>query len=162
MFYQADLTSTLASIPWFHELDASRLERLARISDICEIAENVELFQEGGPEDFLYIVIEGQLGIDMFVPNHGNIRIYTAEPLDIIGWSTLTPVVRQRTATARALKKSRLVSIESESLKRLCDEDNRIGYLVMRRISNVIASRLLTSRLILMDLLANPELEKKG
>ena len=160
MFNQADLTSTLLSIPWFHELGAPRLERLAKISDICEIAENEELFQEGGQEDYLYIVIEGQIEVDVYVPNHGNLRIFIAEPLDIFGWSALTPVVRQRTATARALQKTRLVSIDFEALKRLCDEDYRIGYLVMRRISNVIASRLLTTRLILMDLLANPQPEK--
>ena len=160
MFYQANLTSTLMSIPWFHELDMPRLERLAKISDLCEVDPNVDIFQEGEREDYLYVVIEGQVAIEIFVPGHGRMRIYTAEPLDIFGWSSLTPVVRQRTATARALTETRLLSIESESLRRLCDEDEHIGYLIMRRISNIVASRLLTTRLTLMDLLANPGFQK--
>jgi CRP-like cAMP-binding protein len=97
--------------------------------------------------------MEGQVAIEMRVPSHGKVRIFTAEPLDIIGWSSLTPVARQRTASARATLPSRLISLDAEALFHFCEEDHDLGYVIMRRLSNVITSRLLTTRLALIDLL---------
>jgi CRP/FNR family transcriptional regulator, cyclic AMP receptor protein len=155
MFNQADLTSTLTSIPWFHEMDSQRLELIANISNLREVSPDEEVFQEGERDDFLYVVIDGQISIEMLIPGHGQTQIYVAEPLDIFGWSSLTPVVRQRTATARALCRSHLIAIEANALRLLCEEDYYLGYSIMRRLSNVVASRLLTTRLTLMGLLAN-------
>ena len=87
-------------------------------------------------------------------------RIYTAEPMDIVGWSSITPVVRQRTAAARAVLPSRLVRMLAVELYKLCDEDHDLGYVVMRRLSNVIASRLLTTRLQLLDMFSHPEVNE--
>ena len=87
-------------------------------------------------------------------------RIYTAEAMDIIGWSSITPVVRQRTAGARAVLPSRLVRMQATALYKLCDEDHDLGYVVMRRLSNVVASRLLTTRLQLLDMFAHPEVKE--
>jgi len=159
MYYPADLTTTLQSIPWFLELNHERLERLVKITTLREIKASEDLFAEGEKDDFLYIVLEGKIAIEIFVPSHGKIRIFTAEPLDIIGWSSMTPVVRQRTATARAILCSRVAAIDAKQLHQLCEEDHDIGYIIMRRLSNVVASRLLTTRLQLLDMLAHPSLE---
>jgi CRP/FNR family cyclic AMP-dependent transcriptional regulator len=162
MFYPADLTSTLQSIPWFLDLNPDQLERIAEITILREIRGGENLFCEGEKDDFLYIVLEGKIAVDIFVPSRGQVRIFTAEPLDIFGWSSLTPVVRQRTATARAILCSRVAAIEAKSLHRLCEEDHHIGYLIMRRLANVVASRLLTTRLQLLDLIAHPDHEKNS
>ncbi len=156
MYYQADLSSALRAIPWFVELTSNQLERLVNMSDIFTVAANEDLFREGEKEDFLYVVLEGQIAIEIFVPTRGRVRILTAEPLDIIGWSSLTPVVRQRTASARALVNSRLVGFQAEALFRFCEEDHDVGYIIMRRLSNVVASRLLTTRIHLMDMFVYP------
>ncbi|MCL4561757.1 MAG: Crp/Fnr family transcriptional regulator [Chloroflexi bacterium] len=156
MNYKADLLAALHSIPWFLELNQEQLERLAGISNICQIKANVEIFPEGGIEDYLYIVLEGQVATEIYVPTRGQVHLFTAEPLDIIGWSSLTPVVRQRTSNARTLEPSRLIAFEAEGLRRLCDEDHHLGYIIMRRLSNVVASRLLTTRLQLLDMIVHP------
>ena len=161
MFYPADLTTTLHSIPWFVDLDQKRLERLAQITELMEVKANQTLFCEGEKDAYVYVVLEGKIAVDMVVPSRGSVRIFVAEPLDILGWSSLTPVVRQRTATALALTCSRVAAINTTALQRLCDEDARLGYVIMRRISNVVASRLLTTRLQLLDLIAEPSQDEK-
>jgi CRP/FNR family cyclic AMP-dependent transcriptional regulator len=155
MYKQLDITQILQSIPWFLELKAYQLERLSKLTGFRQAVSGCELFHEGEREDFLYILLEGQVAIEVHVPTRGNVCVFTAEPLDIIGWSALTPVVRQRTASAKALLPSRLLTFESESLRRLCDEDHDIGYIIMRRVSNVVASRLLTTRLKLFDIIVD-------
>ena len=45
----------------------------------------------------------------------------------------------------------------ASKLKELCDQDHDLGYMVMRRLANIVASRLLISRLQLLDIFAEPE-----
>ena len=57
----------------------------------------------------------------------GEVPIYTAEALDIIGWSSMTPIVRQRTASVRATKPSLLLGLNSKLLQQMCEEDHELG-----------------------------------
>ncbi|MEN4013351.1 MAG: Crp/Fnr family transcriptional regulator [Bellilinea sp.] len=147
------LIETLKAIPWFLELKPQQISALAAISSIMTIEAGNSIFCEGDRVDNIYIVLSGAIGMDMAVPTQGIVRIYTAEALDIIGWSKLTPVVRQRTASAIALQDSTLLVINGDALSQLCDDDVRVGYIIMRRLANVVASNLLTIKLQLMDLI---------
>ena len=157
-----EIQTALQTIPWFQEIAPEYFEKLCGISSLREVEPGDELFREGDKEDYLYIVLEGRIAIEIFVPGRGRMRIYTAEPMDVVGWSSTTPVVRQRTAGARAVFPSRLVVMEAQKLKQLCDEDHDLGYVVMRRVANVIASRLLVTRLQLLDMFAHPTEEIKN
>ncbi len=160
MYYQADLLAALQTIPWFVDLHPKQLERLAGIASYCDVHTNEVIFSEGERIDFLYLILEGQIAIENFVPTRGWTRLFTAEPLDIIGWSSMTPVIRQRTATARALGNGRLIAFNADALRKACEEDHSLGYVILKRISNVVASRLLTTRLQLLELFTNqPEPE---
>ena len=159
MNYKAGVSEILKSIPWFVDFKPRQIDLLSDICVVQSIEVNQELFHEGGREDCLYIVIEGKLAVDIHIPTQGDIRIFNAEPLDIIGWSCMTPVVRQRTASVRALQASQLLCLEAQALHNLCEADHDIGYVIMRRLANVVASRLLTTRLQLLDHFVNPNEE---
>ena len=111
------------------------------------------LFKEGDAENCLYVLLEGEVALQTHVPGYGDADFFIAEPLDVIGWSVLTPVVRQRTDTAVARSPSILICFNSEMLRQMCEEDHESGYIVMRRIANVAASRLLTTRLHLFEVI---------
>ena len=128
------------------------MQRLADLASFHQLALGDELFHEGDQEDNIYILIAGQICLEVTIPTQGVIRIDLLEPLEIIGWSALTPVVRQRTATARACQPSTTIVFNRDALRQLCEEDHDIGYVIMRRLSTVIASRLLTTRIHLYDL----------
>ena len=86
-------------------------------------------------------------------------RFYTADAWEVVGWSSVTPSVRQRTASATAVTDCLLGGTDAEKLRQLCDQDHDFGYLVMRRIANIVASRLMTTRLQLLDIFGEPETE---
>jgi CRP/FNR family transcriptional regulator, cyclic AMP receptor protein len=157
MFPQVDISKTLRRIPWFVDLTPAQIDRLASISSQTDLEPGQFLFKEGDREDVLYVILEGQIELELEVPGHGQAVFFTAESLDVIGWSSLTPVVRQRTASARAVKETALVSIQSKLLQQLCDEDHDLGYQIMRRTANLVASHLLTTRICLMEIIATPE-----
>ena len=157
MSTEDELTTALCSIPWFQELEENLFDLLLSISALRTFESRDEIFKEGDKEDYLYIVLEGRVALEMYVPGKGRVRVYTAEPMDVVGWSSVTPVVRQRTASARAVLPSRLIAIDSTKLRLLCDQNHDLGYVVMRRLANVIASRLLVTRLQLLDMFSHPQ-----
>jgi len=148
-----ELIQALRAIPWFVELKPYHLERLSSIAKFRTIDIDDKLFREGDQIDDVFILLEGQIALEIYVPTFGELRIFTAEPLDIIGWDSMTPVVRQRTSDARAIKPTRLVAFNGDEMRKLCEEDRDLGYVIMRRVSNVVASRLLTTRLQLYELI---------
>ncbi len=155
-----NLREVLQDIPWFSDLKPKHFEKLAQIASIHILPENAELFREGDRQDKLYIVLEGRVAIEIFFPHQGRLRILTAEVMDVIGWSAATPGVRQRTASAKTVIPSRLIGIDSEALRQFSEEDYEFGYIVMRRIANILASRLMTTRLQLLDMFASPGKER--
>jgi len=156
MTNRQELTDALQAIPWFQMMNAEHFNKVLGIAKIFKYEPGQVIFHEGDKEDYLYVVLEGRVAIEMSVPGRGRMRILTAEPMEEVGWSSVTPVVRQRTAGARAVLPSRLVAFDAEALRQLCEEDHDFGYFVMRRLVNVVAGRLLTGRLQLLDMFANP------
>ncbi len=153
-----EVIAVLKKIPWFEkEVSAGDIEKIAAITALKPVKAGETLFREGDKEDYCYIVIEGRVGLDMFVPERGKIRFYTAEAYEIFGWSSVTPTIRQRTAGAMAAIDGLVVRIDAAKLRQLCEEDHDLGYAVMRRLANVVAARLLVTRLQLLDMFANPE-----
>ena len=157
---EKNLLEILQALPWFQTLSDEHFAKLCKISKEKMVAKDEVLFKQGDTEKALYILIEGRIGIEIYGPVQGYIRIYTAEPMDVVGWSSATPVVRQRTATAKAVLDSRLVAIDAQKLNQLCEEDHHLGYIVMRRLANVVAARLMICRLQTLDMFAHPEEEK--
>ena len=155
MHSQSELQKYLQLIPWFLELDSASIGDLVEIASLHDLEPGEVLFNEGDREDCIYILLEGQVILETEVPTRGMIPFYTAETLDVIGWSSMTPIVRQRTASARVTQRSLLLGFQSELLEQLCSENHHIGYVMMRRIANVVANRLLTTRVLLMDMIAH-------
>ena len=151
----------LQNIPWFQELNTEHVRQLAEISTLRAFKAGEVFFHEGAKQDFCYIVLTGRVGLDIFVPHHGKVRVYTCEEWDSFGWSGVTPIIRTRTAGAVGVVEGTVVSTDTQKLQELLDRDHDIGYYFMRRMANVIASRLMVTRLQLLDMFAEP-LEKKN
>jgi len=154
MLNQADLTTTIKSIPWFLELNPESLHRLSGIANLCSFNTGDVLFSEGEQHPILYILLEGKVLLESFVPGHGTMPIFVAESLDVIGWSSLTPMVRQKTSTARALEHTVALSFAAEAMMELCESDCELGFVIMRRLANIVASRYLNHKLHLLELIS--------
>ena len=58
-----------------------------------------------------------------------------------------------------AISKQLAAIMHAEKLQKLCEKDHSFGYVVMRRIANVAASRLLVTRLQLLDMFSHSSKE---
>lgn len=153
---EAQLRQALGYIRWFASLEGDHFDRLLLIASLRSVEADVRLFSEGDPQDYLYILLKGRVAIEIHDPTRGRLRLATVEPVDVFGWSSVTPVVRQRTASATTVLPCELVAFDAEGLRQACDEDHDLGYVVMRRMANVIAARLQVTRLQLLDLFSHP------
>ncbi len=152
-----ELKLELLKIPWFRDLKIKHLEMLASITSLHHFKAGDILFREGDKEDFVYIVLGGRVALEMLVLPRGKVRLYTAEALEVFGWSGVTPVTHQRTAGATAVTDAYLAAVDSSKLRDLCEEDHDLGYVVMRRLANIAAGRLQVTRLQMLDMFGDPE-----
>lgn len=148
------------TIPLFLDLKEFQLFRLAEISSIVEFDPDTKIVQEGGQLDYVYIIIEGEISVSILVPTRGQVETSHLGPLDILGWSALTPVVRQRTGTATSISHVIAVRMDGKKLISLCELDHDIGVVVYRRIANVAARNFLVSRLQMMNIIVHDSQSK--
>jgi CRP-like cAMP-binding protein len=151
-----DIQSALQKIPWFNSLTPEHFNKVAELTHLRHVIAGEIFFREGDKQDYVYIVLEGRVSLDISVPHHGKVRFYTAEPYDVFGWSSVTPSMRQRTAGAMAVLDSTVACIDAEKLRQFAENDHDFGYLLMRRMANVVASRLMVTRMQLIDMFAGP------
>ena len=157
-----EVIQELRKIPWFQELKTEHIERLASITEIITVNAGDVLFREGDIEDFVYVVLDGRIALDLRVPHRGRMRFFTVERWDIFGWSGATPEVRQRTAGASAVMQSRVARLNATEMRQLCEDDHDLGYQVMKRLVKVVSGRLLVTRIQLLDMFAHPEADDVG
>jgi CRP/FNR family cyclic AMP-dependent transcriptional regulator len=99
--------------------------------------------------DRLFILCQGRVQVQCRLQSplepEGEMTIEEVEPGRILGWSSLVKQ-RQFTASARALEKATVVAIDAEELDALFDRDAHIGFVVMKHLAEIVASRLRRTR----------------
>ncbi|HSN68600.1 MAG TPA: cyclic nucleotide-binding domain-containing protein [Thermoanaerobaculia bacterium] len=115
--------------------------------------EGQQIFREGDRAINLYVLTRGRIALEAHTPPHGTKIFATAEPGEWFSWSALIGP-RLETATARALEPSAALAIKGGVLLDLCLEDPELGFEVYRMLADVIAERLIASRLQMLDVFA--------
>lgn len=153
MFNDPSNIEALKIIPLFLDFNNDQLRRISEIADVIELDPGDTPILEGAQLDYLYVLMDGEIKVEVFVPTRGQLETARLGPLDILGWSSMTPVVRQRTGTTTAITHCKLIRIHGKSLFALCEEDHDIGFFIYRRIANVAARSFLTTRLQFMAII---------
>ncbi len=117
-----------------------------------KLAPGEALFRAGDRATKLYILDQGELTIEIHIPNEGARVLQTVGPGEVFGWSALLePHIE--TATARALEPSEVIVVEARPLLHNLESNTRLGVDLYRTLASVIASRLSATRLQLIELL---------
>jgi hypothetical protein len=126
------------------------VRRLAEAANWAHHPAGSVLFREGEKVTGLWIVVTGNVAIEIVGPERRSHRIHTVGDGELLGWS---PVLGTgpMTATARALTDVHSVAIDAGAILAMCEADPRFGYLFMRRVAAAIAARLHSTRLQLLE-----------
>jgi CRP/FNR family cyclic AMP-dependent transcriptional regulator len=143
--------SRLSALAFTHGLDPGQLVQIAQIATFVQWDAGTTVFREGDRDSLLYVVEEGRVAIEIAVPGRGRVVILTVGPGEVFGWSSIFHQ-RPKTASARTIEPARVLALNASRLRELCDLDPRLGYLLTRRILEVVSERLTATRMQLLDI----------
>jgi CRP-like cAMP-binding protein len=137
--------------PFFEGLDAPTLALVAGCATNISIAAGQYLCREGDPADRFFVVRRGRVAIEVHGPSTGTLVLDTADEGDVVGWSWLVPPYRSM-FDARAAEATGVVAFDGACLRGKCEEDPRLGYELMQRVTQVMNGRLVAAQVRLLDL----------
>jgi CRP/FNR family transcriptional regulator len=139
----------LCACDLFTGLNEENLEEIASIAREETYQAGDLICAERQRAERIFVLCEGRVQLRVRLRSlaepDAELTIEEVRPGSVFGWSSLVKQ-RQFTASARALEPVRLLAIGSEDLDRLFDRNAHIGFVVMKQLAEVIASRLCRTR----------------
>ena len=124
---------------------------MATCSRPVEFAADATILQAGAPAHCMYAITKGRVGVGVRVPGRGLQVIETLQSGDILGWSWLfEPYVW--TFDAVALKPVRAIEVGTACIRSVLDADPEAAAVIYRGVGALMAERLASARLRLLDL----------
>ncbi len=144
------IDALLTESPLFLGLSKDDLTMIAGCGSNVQFKAGMYLFHEGDPSDQFYLIRHGTVGLELASPERGRVMFATLGAGELLGWSWLVPPYRKG-CDARAVDLVRATSFDGACIRKKCDEDPRLGYELLKRVSRVVGERLTATRLQLLD-----------
>lgn len=145
------LERVLAEHPFFKGLEPPHIQLIVGCAANVRFERGTLLFREGEEANHFYVVRHGRVSLRIFSPKRGPIVIDTVGEGEILGWSWLLPPYHWH-FSARAEELTRAIALDGKCLRAKCEEDNALGYQLLKRFAHIIEQRLQATRLQLLDL----------
>jgi CRP-like cAMP-binding protein len=131
----------LTRVEFVRNLGGPDARQLAAIAEAKAYPAGAEVFCQGQDSSCLYLVLDGEVSLEVQVSGHEAVEIHRGGPGELFGWS---PVLGRRamTATGRTTAPTRMAVLEIARVLELCERDPRFGSAFHRQVALVLASRL--------------------
>jgi CRP-like cAMP-binding protein len=124
----------------FSYLRPEQINVIHKASEILERQAGQVVYHQGDKAKYLYVVLEGEValrlpgkqGLSILIESLGRGAIFGAS-------ASLEPGTYM--LTAQCMADSKILKIETDALRRLTDEDCRMGYAIQRHISDIYFKR---------------------
>jgi CRP/FNR family cyclic AMP-dependent transcriptional regulator len=132
-------------------LRPDQIERILGCGSEVQFASGAFIFHVGEGADSFFIIQQGLVALEVFIPGRGAHTIATLHGGEVLGWSWLFPPHRWH-FDAQALERTRLLAFSAPCLRGVCETDCDIGYPLVRPFAEIITQRLQATRLQLVDM----------
>jgi CRP/FNR family transcriptional regulator, cyclic AMP receptor protein len=146
-----DLTEILSQHPFLHELSDEYMQLLLGCASNVRFEEGSYLIREGQIANKFFLIRTGRIALEVEVSGRGGLRIQTAGPGEVLGWSWLISPYRWH-FSGIAVADTQAVALDGECLRRKCEENPAFGYEMLKRLSQVMERRLEATRLQVIDM----------
>ena len=75
----------LRGVHFLEGVAEEHLERLAELAEVVEFDEGILIFREGDPASTIYLIVKGNVSLEICAPGIGCRRIFTAGAGDLLG-----------------------------------------------------------------------------
>ncbi|MFI2629105.1 Crp/Fnr family transcriptional regulator [Streptomyces collinus] len=111
------------------------------------------IFNEGAKADRFWIIHTGTVALDVHVPGRRAAVIETLGAGELLGWSWLVPPHHWHLG-AQATSPVRVYEFDAAAVSELCGKDPELRQELLAYVAAVIAARLRSARIRLLDLYA--------
>lgn len=138
---KSEALKILQSAELTRDMEMKHLCKLASMACEMEFPEGEIIYQKEDKGQALYLIEEGQVVVEMDVPNLGRVTVNTFGPGQIFGWSSLFPSERKLGWT-RATKPTWVLAINASRLRAAFQFDHNLEYAVVRRAARAMVDRV--------------------
>ncbi len=140
----------LQNLPFFQDLSDEQLEFIAGCGHNIHFAPNEYIGKENDVADNLYILRKGKVAVQIRHPTKGPLTIRTLHDEEIAGFSWIIPPYRLQ-FNLLALEHTSVVALDGTCVRKKCEEDHQLGYLLMKQSATTMMKRLKDTRVQLLD-----------
>ena len=146
---QDQVYEALQDHPFTRRLTESSLAKLAALTQKVGFHEDQIIFHAGERSPHFYLVVSGSVCVEISTPVYA-VCVQSLGPEDAFGWSSLLD--RHYTAfQVRAREKTTALRLDSQRLLAACEGDLGLGLEIFRRLSELIARRVMATESRLAD-----------
>jgi CRP/FNR family transcriptional regulator, cyclic AMP receptor protein len=136
----------LRRYPYFGGISVESLKLVAMLADEVSVAAGTQMFNEGDPAQYLYLILRGEVNIQ-YLLGTGELRtVDTLVDGDLLVWSAMIEPYKT-TAVGTTTKATQLVRISAPKLRELCDKDPLLGYRLTIEVAKLLSHRLESARI---------------
>src|SRR5215475_15798402 len=135
------LEPLLAEHPFLQGIKKDYLQLITGCAKNVRFEAGHVIFREGEAADQFYLVRQGKIALEAYIPERGSNSILTLSAGDALGWSWLIPPYKWR-FDARAIETTQAFALDGKCLREKCDQDPRLGYELLKRVAAIMAERL--------------------
>lgn len=145
-----ELANTLREHPFLEGFRAEHIDQLAGMASEVRFAKGEIVFREGDESSFFYLVLSGTVALETTTPGR-ILRVATLGRGEELGWSSVTSR-HSKQFQARCLEETRALAFDGVRLLHACEQNCGLGYALMVAMLRVVAQRLQSTRLQLLDM----------
>lgn len=135
----------------FGAMTKEHREQLLSLAREVSFETGRRIFEEGGAADRFWIIHTGTVALDLQVPGMPAAVIETLGPGRLLGWSWLVPPHEWHLG-AEAVSPVRAYEFDAATVRGLCSADPGLDHELWTYVAGVLARRLRSSRVRLLDL----------
>ncbi len=136
--------------PFFKDFASQHLKKIADRASQVKFTPGKYIFKSGEEANQFFLIQKGLVSLELYAPKRGPVSIGTIGAGDVLGWSWLYPPHRWH-FDAKVGEETSAISIDGHFLRETIESDHDLGFLLMKRIAQIVESRLQATRMKLLE-----------
>ena len=127
--------------PFFTGMLPKHVDLIVEGADQADYETDHIIFREGEPANQFFLIESGSVALEAGAEGKRSAAIQMVGDGELLGWSWLFPPFTWH-FRARAVQPTRAIVLNGGHLLVLCEENHDLGFDVMRRIAQIVISRM--------------------